>query len=588
MVQHISGSKRLHRVVVSTEGKDIGFETVSEEEGIVAAGVVRKLMLETGLKKGITSRGLRDILRRLARLIAVRKSLMATTAADRLDIPWSYTAMSGYPTVALGHGKNRQLFWKHIPPGASEIGVEIADHKTLATEALRRVGLPVTNSKLIANIDEALAFARQNGWPVVIKPNGGGTGAGVFPQIEDEATLRDCFNKAREHGSLLIENHVQGDTYRILVHNDNCIVVLHKEPALVICDGVHSVQELVDRENEGRAKSTDEDLFPIKIDQDAISILRRQGYELTDIPPADETVYTRFLSGATFGGKLNFMTSGVHPDNLRMAVKATSTLRMELAGIDFITADITRSCFEVDCAILEINTNPHFAWGKRKIATQDMIMNAYFPAPERGRIPVVAMLCADGQEPLRHLLASVINAHAQPVVVVNKEGAFVDGSRIAVAKENLSRRIELALSDYAAGSVFSTFSITELLQSGLGVDRIELLVIPGPIHSDDDKMISHISEVAKSIVASAPVIAEIAGKVDELPSLWCVGEVSSELPSRQDINRVFRDSDQPKSVTIEQPGKPDQQADIADDSTDDHLIAVAVAAALAPTREEIN
>jgi cyanophycin synthetase len=275
------------------------------------------------------------------------------------------------------------------------------------------------------------------------------------------------------------------------------------------------------------------------------------------------------------------MTGGVHPDNLRMAVKATSTLRMELAGIDFITADITRSYFEVDCAILEINTNPHLAWGKREIATQDMIMNAYFPAPERGRIPVVAVLCADDQEPLRHLLASVINAQAQPVVVVNKEGAFIDGSRIVVAKENLSRRIESALSDYAAGSVFSTFSITELLQSGLGVDHIELLVIPAPIHSDDNKMISHILEVAKSIVASAPVITEIAGKVDALPSLWCVGEVSSELPSRQDINRVFRDSDQPKSVAIEQPGKSDQQADTAEDSTDDHLIAVAVVAVLA-------
>jgi cyanophycin synthetase len=48
----------------------------------------------------------------------------------------------------------------------------------------------------------------------------------------------------------------------------------------------------------------------------------------------------------------------VHPDNLKLFVDATRELGLRLAGIDFITPDMSRSHKDIRCAINEINRAP--------------------------------------------------------------------------------------------------------------------------------------------------------------------------------------------------------------------------------------
>ena len=52
------------------------------------------------------------------------------------------------------------------------------------------------------------------------------------------------------------------------------------------------------------------------------------------------------------------VTDRVHADNRGMAEAIARCFRLDTVGIDFLTADITKSWREVRCAVIEVNSSP--------------------------------------------------------------------------------------------------------------------------------------------------------------------------------------------------------------------------------------
>src|SRR5574341_1454067 len=65
--------------------------------------------------------------------------------------------------------------------GASRAAIEIAEEREKFKGAMRAVGLDVPNSAAVSSVEQALAFANQIGYPVLIRPSFtlGGSGAGI-------------------------------------------------------------------------------------------------------------------------------------------------------------------------------------------------------------------------------------------------------------------------------------------------------------------------------------------------------------------------------------------------------------------------
>ena len=183
-----------------SEGASFAFyECKSHDTGIAIAKTVSLLFKHAlGQDPDAALANVVSLLDRISLHGKLLKHVMAAGAAERLGIPWSVVASTGYPTVALGHGKHRRLFWRHFTPNTSEVGEMLARSKPLTAEVLQKAGLPVPTQRVVTEWSAAIEAARAIGWPVVTKPTHQGRGTAVTTHITDEETLASGIQRSRQ------------------------------------------------------------------------------------------------------------------------------------------------------------------------------------------------------------------------------------------------------------------------------------------------------------------------------------------------------------------------------------------------------
>lgn len=133
--------------------------------------------------------------------------------------------------------------------GTPLIAIKKAEDRELFRATMKAIGEPVPPSEIVTTVEEALEFARQNGYPVIVRPayTLGGTGGGI---AHTEAQLTDITNKgliASAIGQVLLEQSVAGwkeIEYEVMRDgNDNCIIVCNMENIDPV--GVHTGDSVV-------------------------------------------------------------------------------------------------------------------------------------------------------------------------------------------------------------------------------------------------------------------------------------------------------------------------------------------------------
>ena len=103
--------------------------------------------------------------------------------------------------------------------GIAGMRVDVAQRfrdKAEMKDAFRAAGLPCARHSLAETVDEAVAFARTIGYPVVVKPPAGAGAVSTF-RADDEASLREAMAKSapRAGHPALIEEFVVGDEHSL-------------------------------------------------------------------------------------------------------------------------------------------------------------------------------------------------------------------------------------------------------------------------------------------------------------------------------------------------------------------------------------
>ncbi len=73
----------------------------------------------------------------------------------------------------------------HITSGPGSEDLQYMNHKSLMKEAYKRAHIPTAKYKLIENLDDALVFAHEVGYPVIVKPDHG-VGANYTYKLKDD------------------------------------------------------------------------------------------------------------------------------------------------------------------------------------------------------------------------------------------------------------------------------------------------------------------------------------------------------------------------------------------------------------------
>lgn len=127
--------------------------------------------------------------------------------------------------------------------------IKKAEDRELFKETMQSIGQPVPESAIIEAVEDALAFAGQIGYPVIVRPayTMGGTGGGIAHTVEE---LVDIAQKGILHspiGQILVERSVAGwkeIEYEVMRDGaDNCIIICNMENFDPV--GIHTGDSIV-------------------------------------------------------------------------------------------------------------------------------------------------------------------------------------------------------------------------------------------------------------------------------------------------------------------------------------------------------
>ena len=240
----------------------------------------------------------------------------------------------------------------------------IMENKEVTKLILREHGINVPRSTSVNHLDEALKkYSKFHGRNIVIKPKSTNFGEGVLilKDLKSQESYRSAVAQALKYdSSVMIEEFIKGREYRFLVVGDEVAAVMHRVPANVVGDGLHSIRELVDEKNRSplRGRGHVTPLEKISMGTVEKNHLDSQGKDADYVPQDGELVYLRENSNISTGGDSVDFTDEMLNDYKVIAVNSARAVGAKICGVDMIIQDLKAKPGKHNHSIIELNFNP--------------------------------------------------------------------------------------------------------------------------------------------------------------------------------------------------------------------------------------
>ncbi|MGH2681761.1 MAG: cyanophycin synthetase [Actinomycetota bacterium] len=401
------------------------------------------------------------------------------------DIP--YIRLNEQSFVQLGQGAYQRRIRATMTSLTPALAVDIAGDKKLTNQLLASAGLPTPRSETVRSEDEAVAAARRIGFPVVVKPLDGNHGRGVSLDVRIERDARKGFKRARDEsrrGIVVVESFVQGNDYRVLVIGGRMVAIAQRVPAHVTGDGKRTVAELVEATNQDprRGIGHEKVLTKIKIDDAAIELLKKQGYALDDVPEEGAVVNLAATGNMSTGGISIDRTFEAHEENVEIAEEAARVVGLDVAGIDFLTPDISQPVRETGGAIVEVNAAPGFRMHTHPTEGEPQyvanpVIDLLFPQGTPSRIPIIAVTGSNGKTTTVRMISHIFKNMGRRVGMTSTDGIYIDERLVKRADASGPRSSQMVLQNPRVD--FAVFEIARggILREGLGYERNDIAVV---------------------------------------------------------------------------------------------------------------
>ena len=397
-------------------------------------------------------------------------------AARAREIPF-YRVVPGQKVLQYGQGKYGRHFLGTGSQCDSNTGALLQHNKVISNHLVRRLGFPGVEHGVADTADNAVLLATRIGYPLVIKPIDGRQGQGVTVGVTSEEEVGVAFTAANaiSPARVIVERFIAGEDIRLCAFCGRFDYAVSRSPPRLVGDGKHTVMQLIDLENQRRpAEGSPKKL---KVDPAMVAVLQKQDFRLNDRVPAGQVVTLRSVANWSTGGTIAVVTDRVHADTREMVEAIARCFRLDTIGIDFLTADITKSWREVRCAVIEVNASPTLL----SIVTTGLLLERAFPGTSTGRIPSVVVVST---EPARvKEVIPILQREGLTVGFVERASSSLGGEPRAIKHTKLAERVQGLLLDPACEALVVACAPEEIIEQGLPLDRCNLCVIEPQVKS---------------------------------------------------------------------------------------------------------
>ena len=417
---------------------------------------------------------LTDLIRQVQRRALGPSTLSLVRAAEARDIPW--LRLNDYSLVQFGHGRFQRRIQATVTSETRHIAVELAGDKQETNKILGDLGLPVPKQEMVYSVQECLRAAHRVGYPLVVKPLNANHGRGVSVNLCSSEQVEIAYEKAKEHSrAVLVESFITGHDHRMLVIAGELVAVAKRVPGHVIGDGVHTVAQLVDITNQDprRGVGHEKVLTKLELDHQAERLLAADGLNRSSVLDKGQIQYLRSTGNLSTGGTAIDLTDQVHPDNAEMAQRVAQAIGLDVIGVDFLTADITKSFREVGGGICEVNAAPGFRMhvapseGKpRDVASK--VIDMLFAPGTPARIPIAAITGTNGKTTTTRMLGHIFKMRGETVGMTTTDGVYIDGRRTVEGDMTGPTSAQMVLRDPSVSVAVLETARGGMLRAGLG------------------------------------------------------------------------------------------------------------------------
>ncbi len=284
--------------------------------------------------------------------VIYKNSVVVVTLKRKL--PFLRLAKSVHFQVGYGC-RQRRFAYSDINYSACS---RLAKEKNLSRELMEKCGIIIPKGAEVDSFDGLKKEYDRLQKPVVIKPVAEMQGRGITTLIKTIKDAEKAFEIAKSYNkTVIIEEQIDGEDYRLLIINNKFVAGLKRMRPFVIGDGKKSIEDLIDEENEKRTHGK-KWVKKILIEDTVHATLKEQGYDLESVPKEGEKVLARMTGNISSGGISEDVTDKVCDENIELAKRAAALFGLEIAGIDFLTTDITKPIADVGGVVAEINQDP--------------------------------------------------------------------------------------------------------------------------------------------------------------------------------------------------------------------------------------
>ncbi len=417
--------------------------------------------------------------------------------------------------VQLGYGKNQVRFRATMTDKTSSIAVDLAGNKDETKRILQEQAIPVAKGLTISTAEGLDEVLDKVGFPLVFKPLNGNHGKGASINVKTRAEAVEAFAFAQQYSNRVIaERFITGHDFRVLVIDNRMVAAAQRVPAHVVGNGEHTVQQLIDMENNDprRGYGHENVLTEITVDRDTLDLLEKKGYNLESIPPKKEIVYLKSTANLSTGGTSIDVTDMVHPQNVFMCERIARVIGLDICGIDIMANNLTQPLTENGGVVLEVNAAPGFRMHlapseglPRNVAAP--VIDMLYPPGKSARIPIIAVTGTNGKTTTTRLLAHIVKNNGYRVGYTTSDGVYIQNSMLLKGDTTGPVSAEFVLKDPTVEFAVLETARGGILRSGLGFGYCDIAVVTNiqedhlgiaDIHSLDD--LARVKEVVVGAV----------------------------------------------------------------------------------------